>query len=82
MNQIPLPTSAGADNLRGDQTPVGSPECGLSPDRDCQVIFIGVPGSGAGRWVLIDTGVLLQRGRYGRQRDRDLDKPDDPRRSF
>jgi glyoxylase-like metal-dependent hydrolase (beta-lactamase superfamily II) len=62
MSQIPLPEStsaesANADDARGDNTRQIAPDVAYRQLAIVNVLFVGAPGVGDGRWVLIDAGV-------------------------
>jgi glyoxylase-like metal-dependent hydrolase (beta-lactamase superfamily II) len=62
MSQIPLPEStsaesANADDARGDNTRQIAPDVAYRQLAIVNVVFVGAPGVGDGKWVLIDAGV-------------------------
>jgi glyoxylase-like metal-dependent hydrolase (beta-lactamase superfamily II) len=62
MNQIPLPETASADHpeadkARGDKTRQIARDVAYRQVAIVNIIFVGLPNAGDGKWVLIDAGV-------------------------
>jgi glyoxylase-like metal-dependent hydrolase (beta-lactamase superfamily II) len=62
MNQIPLPETASADHpdadkARGDKTRQIARDVAYRQVAIVNIIFVGLPNAGDGRWVLVDAGV-------------------------